>query len=206
MMRLRVAVLTLVGVAGCLFPSLDGLVGALDASTDVAIDVTMDVATDGGEAGVAPLASDGFEQGCGVWVAQNGAIQTATAFHGGSNACMACKDSNGSYFTIDHGSNAFAPVEAGRTYTSTVWVRVAPQTTNASLTAVSVLRTNDTSGYPQQGPFVTAPVDQTWQRIATTITVDAGLSLTGYVGLENYATGDCFIIDDYALFEGDAAP
>ncbi len=206
-MKPRVGLLVAIAFgAGCFFPSLDNIVA--DASTDVTNDASSDTAVDAskadGEAGVVPIATDDFEQGCGDWVAQNGTFEPTTAMHGGKNACMACKSNGGSYFTIDHGGNTFAPIQVGRTYTGTVWARVAPQTTNTNLFTVNVLRTVDSvGGFAEQGPYVGVPIDQNWQLLSTTMTVDAGVTISGYVGLDNYNDGDCFIIDDYALYEGD---
>ena len=199
-------VLLTLSASACLFPSLATLTSPSDGGTT---DATYDVQHESGadtsamDAGIEAsnvIWSDDFETDCSGWYPQYGTVMPTSTAHTGNSACLVCSTASGPYFTLDHGTLAFAPIEAGLTYTGRVWVRAAPQTTNPNLLTVVVVRTVDSMGsFLQQGAYNESPVGQSWLQVSSTLTVDGGAGITGYVGLDNYNVGDCFIVDDFTL-------
>jgi hypothetical protein len=207
----RVAIaIALSAPVACLFPPLATLSSDGGTTTDAGKDSGTEASPiDASDGGLDVLDannviwSDDFEQGCAGWTPQYGSVASTTTAHSGTNACLVCNTSSGPYFTFDHGTTPFAPIEAGVSYTGRVWVRVAPQTSTPNLVCADVLRTVDSMGsYVQQAPYTELPVTQAWTQLSSTMLVDAGIAMSGYIALNHYNLGDCFIVDDFTLATG----
>jgi hypothetical protein len=194
----------------CLFPSLDGLSGS-DASTDASADANASDAGDAGDAsandasdasdGGVPPATDDFEQGCGFWDGVNATVASSSIAHGGTGSCLICCSGTGSYCTFDRGFDSIVPtVVVGKTYSASAWIRVAPQTSNASLTTGVIEREIAGSAYTSSSLYVVQPASQAWTLYSNQLTItNPGDGLNLYIALDNYAAGDCFLVDDVSV-------
>jgi hypothetical protein len=205
-----VALAAVAMLGGCLFPSLGGLTGG-DASVDARVDAQADVdastSEDAGDAAVdAPafLAHDDFEDGCAPYAVGYGTSSTSNVAHTGSASCQVCCVGGSPYCTLDRGFNGFVESPTvGATYTYGAWMREAPQTTSTQLSGVIVAREYSGGNFVEQGPFMPTPMGSSWTYYTTDLVVmQSGDGLTGYVGVDGYQDGDCFLVDDVTVSLG----
>ena len=157
------------------------------------------------DGGVSLIVNGGFEQGCvAPWRSYQGFLSDSSIAHTGSNACLVCVDPGRTLYTLDESDGFVANPLMGDTYLAEAWVRLGPDAGRTKTVATIDQRIfgngtqlDWTEGQPQ------LPLTSTWQKVSVTYTVgvSGGSFLNVYVPAYMATTGDCFLVDDVALYK-----
>lgn len=150
------------------------------------------------------LINGDFELGCAGWSANAAFLSEATVVHNGAHSCKYCMDTN---FEAQLHRSATIGGKKGETYTGEIWYQAASSVsalTTAGYVGSSLqLSTLADLPAPTPGP----PLDGTWQRTTTLITLDHGDSASVNLTLRLTQSGNpasvgnviCVYVDDAAV-------
>jgi hypothetical protein len=152
-----------------------------------------------------PLINPGCEDGTTNWIGYSGNLTTSTTAHSGSFACQVCCTGASTYCTLDDSPmNAVSFPTAGVTYYGEAWVRAVPGGTSPRTSSVMLREwIGASNGAKTDGPTITLS-ETSWIQVSVTHTVvgSADDSVDIFV-IQDGANGDCFLIDDVALWRDD---
>jgi hypothetical protein len=150
------------------------------------------------------IVNGGFEQGCvAPWISWQGTLADSGVAHSGNNACLVCLTPGFTDYSLDESNGGFVSTpRLGDTYLAEAWVRLPPNgSPQQSMIHQRVWDPNYNALANADSPA--AVLTQSWQPISVTYTVgvSGGAWLNVYVSASQAVNGDCFLVDDVALYK-----
>lgn len=194
------------GADGASSTSSSGSNPALDGSSSSSSGTASSSGDGGDPLGTQPnlLINGDFELGCAGWTPSFGFVSEATVAHGGARSCKFCMDTN---FEATLSRSTKVAGKKGQTYIAEIWYQAASSV--PSLEAAGYVGSSLTLsgvgdvGAPTPGP----PLDGSWQRTTTLVSLDNSDSVQIEVELRLQQSGNpaaqgnviCVFVDDAAL-------
>ena len=178
-------------VAGC------GRVG-FDATGDAAGDVTP--AFDAPDRVAVPIMNPGCENGMMNWTGYGGTLTISSTAHTGAAACQICCAGPGSCTLDDAPNDAVLSPVMGDTYFGEAWVLIGAGA--GARSGLVMLREWVSSTDVGSTAGTSAPLTPTWTRVTAmrTVTQPTDTSFDMFVVVDPPMAGECFLIDDIALW------
>jgi hypothetical protein len=151
------------------------------------------------------LPNPGCENGLYGWSEFQSALSITSTARSGYSSCQACLESGYTEFTFDdddQGMSAVYSPNAGQVYQASAWVRSSPGIAPGQQVTLT-LREWEAEGSTSTNHSISDPVTltETWQYLEVTHTMAAdAYALDMYVGNHDARPGDCFLVDDLAVY------
>src|SRR5262249_36188027 len=147
------------------------------------------------------VTNSGFENGTtDGWTPFQSTLSISSVAHSGAYACTVCLQT-GAEFTIDDQPNTVSNPLQGDVYLAQAWVRDLPVAAGGQ-TVTIVLREWLSPGVNGTRSRASLVASSTWQLLQVQHTMSANAeSLDVYIGNDTASAGDCFIVDDIAVYK-----